>query len=120
MAGEPKDDGRVRAVAAQQVLTWAFGKPPDYDPREDKAAVKLNLAVLSTEEKRLLLAMLRRGLVSEEGEAPPLEEHRGAGERPRVLSDATVRHAAVRALERSGQVVTPTELDLAAASDAII
>jgi hypothetical protein len=29
-------DGRVIAVVVQTLFTWAYGNPPDYDPREDR------------------------------------------------------------------------------------
>jgi hypothetical protein len=58
-------DGRVVAVVVQTLFTWGYGKPPDYDPREDKPPVTINLAVATTEEKRMLLDLLRRGLVTE-------------------------------------------------------
>ena len=73
MAEDPNEDGRVRAVAAQQVLTWAFGKPPDYDPREDRPAVEINTAVLSAAERNLLLSLLRRGLLKEPAPDPSSE-----------------------------------------------
>jgi hypothetical protein len=79
--GRNVEDGRVVVVAAQTILTWAFDKPPDYDPREDKPPVTFNLAVLSTEEKRALLDMLRRGLVTEAEAAPPAGEIEGRAER---------------------------------------
>jgi hypothetical protein len=65
IAEDPNEDGRVRVVAAQQVLTWAYGKPPDYDPNEDRSPMAINLSVLSTEEKKQMLEFLRRGLVTE-------------------------------------------------------
>jgi hypothetical protein len=63
--GVPIEDGRVVVVAAQQVLTWAFGKPPDYAPKEDRPAQVIDVSVLSTAEQRMLLDFLRRGLVRE-------------------------------------------------------
>jgi len=63
--GRNVEDGRVVVVAAQTILTWAYGKPPDYDPREDKPPLNINLGVATTEEKRMLLDLLRRGLVTE-------------------------------------------------------
>jgi len=53
-------DGRVVAVAAQAVLTWAFGKPPDYDPAEDRPLVTTDFNGLTLEEKKQLLALVRR------------------------------------------------------------
>jgi len=63
--GIPNQDGRVVVVAAQTILTWAYGKPPDYDPREDKPPLAINTSVLTVEERRLLLALLRKGLAKE-------------------------------------------------------
>jgi len=63
--GRNVEDGRVVVVAAQTILTWAFGKPPDYDPREDKPPLAINTSVLTVEERRLLLALLRKGLAKE-------------------------------------------------------
>lgn len=65
MAEDPNEDSRVRAVCAQQVLTWAFGKPPDYDPKEDKPGVLIDTSVLSMEERKVLFTALRRGLLKE-------------------------------------------------------
>ena len=56
-------DGKVVVAAAQTILTWAYGKPPDYDPREDRPAVGINLSVLTAAEKKAMLAMLRKGLL---------------------------------------------------------
>ena len=83
MAENPAEDGRVRAVAAQQVLTWAYGKPPDYDPREDKPGMRINTSVLTPEERKLLLSLLRRGLVEEveaQSVADPLQKIEGQSE----------------------------------------
>jgi hypothetical protein len=72
MAEDPKEDGRVRAVCAQTILTWAFGRPPDYDPREDRPDLAIDTSQLSSEERRFLLAILRKGMVKEvEPEARP-------------------------------------------------
>ncbi len=58
-------DGHTRNVAAQTILTWAYGKPPDYDPRADKPELTIDLAVLSQADKQQLLGLLRRGIVRE-------------------------------------------------------
>jgi hypothetical protein len=55
-----REDGRIVVVAAQTLLTSAYGKPPDYDPREDHIRFKLT-PVLSDEQRSVLLAMLRAG-----------------------------------------------------------
>jgi hypothetical protein len=31
-SGVPNQDGRIVVVAAQTILTWGYGTPPDYDP----------------------------------------------------------------------------------------
>lgn len=74
----PETDGRVLAVVVQTLFTWAYGKPPDYDPREDRPAVGINLSVLSAKQKRDLLDMLRSGLlVGDEGEPQTTETIEG-------------------------------------------
>ncbi len=60
-----REDGRIVVVAAQTILTWAYGKPPDYDPRADKPELTIDLAVLSQADKQQLLGLLRRGIVRE-------------------------------------------------------
>jgi hypothetical protein len=56
-------DERVALMAADKVLQWAWGKPPDYDPREDKPPVTIDTSVLTREERTVLLAALRKGLL---------------------------------------------------------
>lgn len=63
--GLPRQDGRIVVVAAQTILTWAYGKPPEYDPKEDRASLAIDTSSLSTEERKFLLALLRRGIVKE-------------------------------------------------------
>src|ERR1700689_2565181 len=41
-----REDGRIVAVAAQTILTWGYGKPPDYDPREDQVRSVVDTSVL--------------------------------------------------------------------------
>jgi hypothetical protein len=65
------------------VLTWAYGKPPDCDPREDKTGMRTNTSVLTPEERKLLLSLLRRGLVEEveaQSVADPLQKIEGQSE----------------------------------------
>jgi hypothetical protein len=81
--GIPNQDGRVVVVAAQTILTWGHGKPPDYDPREDRPPTEINLAVATTEEKRMLLDLLRRGLVTEATPAAAPEQIEGMTVEPR-------------------------------------
>ncbi len=76
-------EGKVVVAAVQTILTWAYGKPPEYDPREDRPSVGINLAVLSAKEKRGLLDMLRKGLLvgdEPEAEAGPVVEVKAADE----------------------------------------
>src|SRR4051812_4348772 len=54
-----REDGRIVVVAAQTILTWAYGKPPDYDPRDDRPEVALNTSMLTRDERQMLLSMLR-------------------------------------------------------------
>jgi len=63
--GLPNQDGRIVVVAAQTILTWGYGKPPDYDPREDEPATSIDLSVLSVAEQRQLLEWIERGLIRE-------------------------------------------------------
>lgn len=79
--GLPNQDGRIVVVAAQTILTWAYGKPPDYDPREDKPGAVVDTSNLTTDEKRLLLAILRKGVLRPADEAPPTTEIEGQAER---------------------------------------
>ncbi len=71
--GRNVEDGRVVVVAAQTILTWAFGKPPDYDPNDDRRALRIDTSVLTTAEKELLLSFMRRGLVTEAPAEAPTE-----------------------------------------------
>lgn len=63
-------DGRVVAVAAQGVLTWAFGRPPDYDPNEDKPPVGIDLSSLTLEQKKAFLALVRQTVTVEAAPEP--------------------------------------------------
>jgi hypothetical protein len=56
-------DERVALMAADKVLTWAWGKPPEYDGREDPPDVSIDTSILSPEERTMLLSVLRRGLL---------------------------------------------------------
>jgi hypothetical protein len=68
-----REDGRVVAVAAQTILTWGYGKPPDYDPREDRAHSVVDTSVLTHEEKAQMLGFVRRGLVRPAEPDPKVE-----------------------------------------------
>ena len=63
--GLPNQDGRIVVVAAQTILTWGYGKPPDYDPREDQPEATIDVSVLSRAERQQLLEWLERGLIRE-------------------------------------------------------
>ena len=86
--GRNVEDGRVVVVAAQTILTWAYGKPPDYDPREDKPPVTIDTSHLSSEDRATMLRILRSGVLRyTEGEPaadPPTEI---AGEAEESSSD---------------------------------
>lgn len=70
----PEQDGRVLAVVAQTLFTWAYGKPLDYDPREDQPPIGIDTSVLTTAERQLLLGMLRKGVLKEAGtDVPQIE-----------------------------------------------
>src|SRR5690348_10383254 len=44
IAEDPDEDSARRIVAADKVLTWAFGRPPDYDPASDKPSMVVDLS----------------------------------------------------------------------------
>ena len=82
------EDGRVVVVAAQTILTWAYGKPPDYDPREDKPPVTIDTSHLSSEDRAPMLRILRFGVLRyTEGEpaADPPTEIAGEAEESSAL-----------------------------------
>lgn len=66
--GRNLEDGRVVVVAAQTILTWTYGKPPDYDPREDRPAVGIDISRLSAADRATMLRILRSGILQEQGE----------------------------------------------------
>ena len=63
-------DERVALLAADKLLTWAWGKPPEHDPRADRPPMQIDTSVLAPEECKLLLAILRRGLIKEAEPTP--------------------------------------------------
>ena len=67
-------DGRVIAVVVQTLFTWGYGKPPEYDPREDRPNLAIDTSALSTEERKFLLSLLRRGIVKEAEPEQPAPE----------------------------------------------
>jgi hypothetical protein len=68
--GLPNQDGRSVVVAAQTILTWGYGRPPDYDPREDKPPVVIDTSMLTNDERAALLAILRKGILREADPEP--------------------------------------------------
>jgi hypothetical protein len=75
-------DGRVLAVVVQTLFTWGYGKPPDYDPREDKPPVTIDTSMLTKEERAMMLAILRKGILkcAEGPEQEPAREIEGQAE----------------------------------------
>jgi hypothetical protein len=71
--GRNREDGRVVVVAVQTLFTWAYGKPPDYDPREDKPAVTIHTSHLSPEDRAHMLRILRTGVLREADPEPASE-----------------------------------------------
>jgi hypothetical protein len=71
------DDDRVALMAAEKVMVWSWGKPPDYVPREDRPPLTINTSILTRAERAMLLLILRRGLLvpNEPGpdEAPQID-----------------------------------------------
>jgi hypothetical protein len=70
--GRNREDGRILVVAAQTILTWAWGKPPDYNPNEERTPVSIDTSNLTADERRLLLGILRKGILKPAD--PPLAE----------------------------------------------
>jgi hypothetical protein len=64
--GRLLEDGRVVVVAATALLTWAYGKPPDYDPTEDRVPMKIDTSNLTREERAALLAIMRKGVLKQD------------------------------------------------------
>jgi hypothetical protein len=54
-------DPRIRGWAADKVLTWAFGKPPDYDPRTDQPPMRIDFSRLTLDQLAVLRAMIDSG-----------------------------------------------------------
>lgn len=53
-------DGRVVVAATSTVLKWAYGEPPTYDPTLERPETKIDLAGMSLDERRKLLAVMDR------------------------------------------------------------
>jgi hypothetical protein len=82
--GRNREDGRVVVVAVQTLFTWAYGKPPDYDPREDKPPVTIDTSHLSSEDRATMLRILRSGILryTDGGPEPAPTEIAGKAEEP--------------------------------------
>lgn len=66
-------EGKVIVAAMQIALTWGYGKPPEYDPKEDTGGIRINTAALTPDQRVALLAALRGGLLVSEDAAEPVE-----------------------------------------------
>jgi hypothetical protein len=64
-------DPRAVIQAADKLLVWAWGAPPDYDPSEDRPDVRIDTSVLSVDDRSKLLDMLRKGLLRDNTEPQP-------------------------------------------------
>jgi hypothetical protein len=56
-------DPRIRGWASDRVLSWAFGKPPDYNPEEDRPSLVVDLARLTPDQLALLRLMIDSGAI---------------------------------------------------------
>jgi hypothetical protein len=72
-------EGKVIVAAMQIALTWGYGKPPEYDPKEDGAGIRINTAALSQDQRAILLAALRGGLLVSEDTAQAPEPVESSG-----------------------------------------
>lgn len=63
IAEDPQEDTARRIVAADKVLTWAFGKPKDYDPSTDRPPMLLDLSRLSAAQLALVRHMIDSGAI---------------------------------------------------------
>ena len=68
------DDDRVALMGAEKVMVWSWGKPPDYDPREDRPAIKIDTSIMSPEEWAMLLRLFRKGLLRDTAEPEAVAE----------------------------------------------
>jgi hypothetical protein len=60
-------DPRIRGWASDRVLSWAFGKPPDYDSNEVRPPVLVDLTRLSPDQVALLRTMIDSGAIRSAG-----------------------------------------------------
>ena len=70
IAKTDSNDDRVALVAMQAILDRAWGKPRDYDPKSAQAgALRIDVGKLTSEQRQLLLSMIRRGGVKQAASA---------------------------------------------------
>lgn len=67
-------EGKVIVAAMQIALTWGYGKPPEYDPKEDEPGVRIDTSSLSPVQRKALLDALRAGVLRPADDVP---EHVG-------------------------------------------
>jgi hypothetical protein len=70
-------DTRVAVVAGNSVLDRAFGKPRDYDPKEDRPAVTYDTSGFTRDERVQLLALLRKAKLLGADAGPLAQEIEG-------------------------------------------
>jgi hypothetical protein len=58
-------DTRVAVVASNSVLDHAFGKPRDYDPKEERPPATFDTSGFTHAERAQLLALLRKAKMTE-------------------------------------------------------
>ena len=86
IAEDPEEDSARRIVAADKILTWAFGKPPDYDPASDRPSMVLDLTRLTAAQLVLVRSMIDSGAIR-----PAKEE---VAEETNVVADETKQEPA--------------------------
>jgi len=74
LTGLPNQDGRVVVVAAQTLMTWGHGKPPDYDPNEDKPKFDIDTSKLSLAQMKAFVTTLDKVLTLPPEEPEPVPE----------------------------------------------
>ena len=67
-------DGRIVVVAAQTILTWAYGKPPDYDPKTEGPELPVDLSKLTHDDLKALQAIMARATGVTVVDAEPVAE----------------------------------------------
>ena len=58
-----QEDPRLWIAATQILLTWGFGKPPDYNPDDDKPSLMVDLARLTPSQLALIRTMIESGAI---------------------------------------------------------